>query len=94
MSIRSLLRSEKLKKIMKIHKVKRLMLFGSFAHGRPSKHSDVDFLVDFKPEADLLDQVGLKMDIEELLERKVDIATPNSLNKHIRSKVLKEAVRI
>lgn len=94
MSIRSLLRSEKLKKIMKIHKVKRLMLFGSFAHGRPNRRSDVDFLVDFKPEADLLDQVGLKMDLEGLLERKVDIATPNSLNKHIRSKVLKEAVRI
>ena len=94
MSIRSLLRSEKLKKIMKTHKARRLMLFGSFAHGCPGKHSDVDLLVDFKPQADLLDQVGLKIDIEELLGRKVDIATPNSLNKHIRSKVLKDAVRI
>lgn len=94
MSIRSLLRSGKMKKIIKAHKVRHLMLFGSFAHGRPGKHSDVDLLVDFKPEADLLDQIGLKIDLEEFLERKVDIATPNSLNKHIRSKVLKEAVRI
>ena len=77
---------------MKQHKVKRLRLFGSSVTGHRHKKSDVDILVDFKSDADLLDQVGLKIELERLLKKKVDVVTPGSLNKLIRQRVLKEAV--
>lgn len=84
--------SKKIKKILKIYKVKRLALFGSYVKGRTHRHSDIDFLVEFKKDADLLDQAGLKIELQELLKRKVDVVTPNALSKYFRSQVMSEAV--
>lgn len=92
MTIQNLSRTQRFRNLLKIYRVKRLALFGSYAYGKPSKRSDVDFLVEFEPEADLLDQVGLQQDLERLLKKKVDVATPNSLSKYFRADVLKKAV--
>lgn len=92
MTISSLLQSKKFKNLLKVYRVKRLALFGSYATGKPEKRSDVDFLVEFEPEADLLDQVGLQQDLEQFLKRKVDVVTPNSLSKYFRDDVLRKAV--
>ena len=80
--------------ILRRYKVREISVFGSFALGKATEDSDVDFLVRFEKDADLLDQVGLKLDLEELLGRKVDIVTPNSLSKYIRDAVLEQAVPI
>lgn len=92
MDIQLLLSTPKIRKLLKIYKVKRLALFGSYVHGKTSKNSDVDFLVEFKKDADLLDQVGLKLELEEILHRKVDVVTRDALSKYFRRQVLKEAV--
>ena len=92
MTIRALLHSQKFKNLLKVYRVKRLALFGSYAEGKAEKRSDVDFLVEFAPEADLLDQVGLQQDLEQFLKKKVDVVTPNSLSKYFRDEVLKKAV--
>jgi len=59
--------------------VKRIALFGSFAKGEQRADSDIDILVEFKR------PIGLKfMDfaeyIEKLMNRKVDILTPEGIN--------------
>ena len=72
--------------------VKRIAVFGSYATGKVNKRSDIDFLVEFEKEADLLDQVGLKLDLQDLLERKVDVVTPDSLSRYFRNSVLDQAV--
>jgi predicted nucleotidyltransferase len=36
--------------------------------------------------------VGLKLDLQELLEKKVDIVTPNSLSQYLRDKILDQAI--
>ncbi|MCB9757124.1 MAG: nucleotidyltransferase family protein [Candidatus Omnitrophica bacterium] len=82
----------KFKSALKLNKVKRIALFGSYATGRFSRGSDLDFLVEFEENADLFDQVGLKQDLEKLLKKKVDVATPRSLSRYIRAQVLREAV--
>lgn len=87
-----LLSKQELKRLFKIYKVRKLALFGSFVSGKPNKNSDIDFLVEFEKDADLLDQVGLKLELEKLLHRKADVVTPNALSKYFRTKVLKEAV--
>lgn len=92
MVMKRLLHSQKFKNLLKVYRVKRLALFGSYASGKPGKRSDVDFLVEFEPEADLLDQVGLQQDMERFLKKKVDVVTPNSLSKYFRDDVLKKAV--
>lgn len=83
---------QRLKQLLKAYKVKRLALFGSYINGKPTKHSDIDFLVEFQKDADLLDQAGLKLALEALLKRKVDVVTPNALSKYFRDKVIREAV--
>ncbi len=92
MTVAKLIHSEKLKQIAKIYKVKRLALFGSYLHQTQHKHSDVDLLAEFYPEADLLDMVGLKQDLEGILKKKVDIVTKNSISKYLKLRILKEAV--
>ena len=82
----------KFKNILKLNKVKKIALFGSYATGRFSRSSDLDFLVEFEKNADLFDQVGLKHDLEKLLKKKVDVATPRSLSRYIRAQVLREVV--
>ena len=83
---------EKFKTLLKRYKVKRIAIFGSYASGIARKKSDVDFLVEFTSEADLFDQIGLKQDLEALLNNAVDVVTPRALNPYIRDKVLREAV--
>lgn len=85
-------KDQKIKKLLRAYKVKRIALFGSYINGKLKKHSDIDFLVEFDKRADLFDQAGLKVDLEELLKRKVDVVTPAALSKYFRAKVLKEAV--
>ncbi|MDQ7787534.1 MAG: nucleotidyltransferase family protein [Thermodesulfovibrionales bacterium] len=56
--------------------VNRIFLFGSFAKGQPGEKSDIDILVDLnKPLG--LDFVTLADRLEEVLGRKVDVATYN-----------------
>jgi predicted nucleotidyltransferase len=56
------------------------------------KESDIDVLVDFQEDADLLDLVGLGLFLEEHLGRKVDVVPRKALRKEIRDSVLHEVV--
>ncbi|MFT4204857.1 MAG: nucleotidyltransferase family protein [Chitinophagaceae bacterium] len=72
--------------------VKSLGVFGSFANGIPDAASDVDFLVGFDPEKKTFDNfMELSFFLEELLGRKVEIVTPQSLNRHIGPHILNNA---
>ncbi|MBF0494155.1 MAG: nucleotidyltransferase domain-containing protein [Candidatus Omnitrophica bacterium] len=88
----ALLRDKKIVSLLKFYKVRKIALFGSRANGKPRFDSDVDLLVDFKVDADLLDQAGLKIEMENLLKMKVDLVTPKALSRHFRAKVLREAL--
>ena len=83
---------KKFRHIMDRNRVKRIAVFGSYVTGKVSKRSDVDFLVEFEKGADLLDQVGLKLDLQDLLESKVDVVTPDSLSQYLRDIILAQAI--
>jgi predicted nucleotidyltransferase len=57
----------------------RVRVFGSVALGDAQLDSDVDFLVEFDPEASLVDQVGLIQDLERLLGVGVDVVSSGGL---------------
>jgi predicted nucleotidyltransferase len=90
----AMMRSQKCRKIFKTYKVKKTALFGSYAQGRSTKNSDIDLLVDFESGADLIDQVGLTMELEKLLKKKVDVVTRAGLSKYFRDNVIAEAVSL
>ncbi|MBD1806191.1 nucleotidyltransferase family protein [Microcoleus sp. FACHB-SPT15] len=69
-------------------------IFGSVARGEADASSDVDFLVEIEPGRSLFDLGGLLMDLQELLNCKVDIVTEKGLRERIRERVLKEAISL
>ncbi|AFY85265.1 nucleotidyltransferase family protein [Oscillatoria acuminata] len=93
-SLRELLQ-EKREEILKIatkHGAYNLRIFGSVARGEERQDSDVDFLVDMESDRNLLDRIGLMQDLEDLLGRKVDVATVKVLRDFCREGILKDAV--
>ena len=70
--------------------VEKASLFGSVVRGEATERSDVDLLIEFKGRKTLLDLVRLKMRLEELLGRDVDVLTYNSINPLLKKKILDE----
>lgn len=66
-------------------------VFGSITRGESVTTSDIDLLVRFEEGRSLLDQIGLKLDLEETLGCSVDVVTDDSLHWTIRDHVLEEA---
>ncbi len=85
---------EKILPKLKEYGAKKAGLFGSVVRGELEEDSDVDILVELPEEASLLDLVGLKIELEELLGREVDVLTYNSLYPHLREVILSEEVEI
>jgi len=85
--------SDKLPQIGEIcrrYGVRELSLFGSGLGPNYRSDSDIDFLVDFNPGAQVgLVQLGrLQQELEALLERKVDLVPKRGLKPLIRERVL------
>jgi len=78
--------------VLKKNNVKKLSVFGSVARGDDKKGSDIDLLVRFKGQRGLIDLIGLKMDLEGKLDRKVDINTYNSINPLLRERISKDEI--
>ncbi len=94
MSIGELLQ-EKREEILSLaskHGAFNVRIFGSVVRGEDRPDSDVDFLVELEADRSLLDRVALIQDLEDLLGRKVDVATVKGLRDVWRDRILKEAV--
>jgi len=76
------------------HHAKRIILFGSYARGDYTEQSDIDLIVEFRDRKTLLDLVRIEREISERIGKKVQILTPNSINKRLRDRILSEAVVI
>ncbi|MGB8170537.1 MAG: nucleotidyltransferase family protein [Chthoniobacteraceae bacterium] len=74
------------------YRAENVRIFGSGARGQATAASDVDLLVHFREGASLLDQVGFKQELETLLGCRVDIVSDRAINRHIRERVLHDAV--
>ena len=61
------------------YKLQRVTLFGSRANGNNRDDIDVDLIVDFSVPISLLDISELKIDLEEILKKSVDVITRRSL---------------
>lgn len=74
------------------YKVRSIALFGSVARDEQCATSDIDVLVDFADDADLLDQVGLAIMLEERLGCRVDVVPRRALRPEFANAVLADSV--
>ena len=84
-------RVTEIRRLARLHGLRRLRVFGSQGRGVAHSRSDVDLLVDLRPGRDLLDLAGFKLDLEEVLGCKVDVVTERSLSPYLRERILAEA---
>ena len=83
----------KIAELCRRYQVRELSVFGSAARGDMRPDSDIDFLVEFRPEAriGLLAFAGLMNALSELVGRKVDLVSKPGLKPLIRDAVLAES---
>jgi predicted nucleotidyltransferase len=72
--------------------VASLSVFGSAARNRLRKQSDIDLLVEFERPVGLFTFIRLKLYLENLLGRRVDLVTPAALRPELRQQILQEAI--
>ena len=87
-------RRDEIFKIAALHGAKDLRIFGSVARGETTQSSDLDVLIRLEPGRSLLDLIGIKQDLEDLLGCSVDVVTEDAVSPHIRDQVLKDAVSL
>ena len=85
-------RRDEILRLAALHGARNVRVFGSVARGDARPDSDVDLLVEFEPGRGLLDLSKLLLDLQDLLNCKVDVVTAKSLHWSIRERVLQEAV--
>ncbi|WP_017306621.1 nucleotidyltransferase family protein [Spirulina subsalsa] len=77
------------------HGAFNVRIFGSVARGEEQEDSDIDFLIDYDlAKISSWFPVGLIQDLEQLLNRKVDVVITKSLHYFIRDKVIAEAIEL
>jgi predicted nucleotidyltransferase len=74
--------------ILKQADVKKAAIFGSYASGTDIKTSDIDILVELPENATLFELGGLKVTLEEKLNKNVDIVTYKSISPIIKDSIL------
>ena len=80
--------------ILQENGIKRAAFFGSIVRGEMTKESGIDILVEFEGQKSLLDLAGLKLDLEDAMERRVDLLTYRSLHPMLKDRILTEQVPI
>ncbi len=85
---------EKILPILKKYKVKRAGIFGSVVRDEETEQNDIDILVEIEEKMSLLQFVGLKLELEEVLKRKVDLGEYSVIKPVIREEILREEVVI
>ncbi len=90
----SLQQEETIKRITKRLNPLLVGVFGSYARNEQTENSDLDLLIDFEMDVNLLDIIGLEQDLSEILGIKVDLVTINSVNKNLKPYIEKDLIRI
>ncbi len=73
---------------------RRAGVFGSLVRGEAREDSDLDVLVELRPELSLLDVARINRELEAAVGRKVDLVEYDTIKPLIRQRILAEEIRI
>lgn len=81
-------------KLASRYPLKKLGVFGSFARNTQSPQSDIDIVVELgNPK--MFDLIGIKQEIEETLNKRVDIVRiRKNMNQYLKHRIEKEAIYV
>jgi len=85
---------KKINPLLKKNEIKKAAIFGSYAVGLNTKTSDVDILVELNDGFGLFEFSGLKLDLEKILKKKVDLVEYKAIRPELRQSILQNQVRI
>jgi hypothetical protein len=83
---------EEIRRLVRRHGASQILVFGSVRRREATERSDVDLIVRWKRRVSLLDHAGLRLDIEKVLGRPVDLVNEGGLHWAIQPQVEAEAV--
>ncbi len=94
MTIREMVfaRRDEIKTIAERHGAFNVRIFGSVARGDAGPESDLDLLIDAGPVVTAWFPGGLVADLEELLDRRIDVVTESALRPELRPYVMRDVV--
>lgn len=75
---------EELLDVLRRHGVTNPEVFGSSARSDDHEGSDLDLLVDFAPDTDLVDMVNIKRELEAIVGVPVDLVPRDGLKERVR----------
>ncbi len=82
-------------KILKKNKVSKAGIFGSYSKGEQNKNSDIDIVVEINDKnMSLLGFIRLKLKLESILRKKVDLVEYSALKPLIKNRILNEEIKI
>jgi len=67
---------------------KKIEFFGSYVRG--GEYNDIDIIVEFDKKISLLDFLGFQLDLEDIIGKKIDLLTKDSISKYIYPFIEKE----
>ncbi len=79
--------------ILQKYGVIKASLFGSYAKNNFDQSSDVDILIQ-PPKNMGLSFIKMQLELEEKLNKKVDLVSYNGINKHLESYILEHQIKI
>ncbi len=85
---------EKIVPLLKENKVTKAGIFGSYARGEQTKKSDIDILIELDNNVSLLGFIDLKLKLEKVLRKKIDLVEYELIRKELKKRILNEEIPI
>ena len=85
---------EKIHPILKRWGIERASIFGSYVRDEAKEDSDIDILVELDDDVSLFDFIGLKLELEDAIGKKVDLVEYCTIKPAFREKILAEQVAL
>ncbi len=79
---------------LKKYNITKAGIFGSYVRRQQKKNSDIDILVELDSHWSLYDVIGIKLELEKKLKKKVDLVEYETIRPELKEIILNEEVSI
>ncbi len=80
--------------ILNKHRIRRAGIFGSYARQQENRASDIDIVVELGEKISLLDFAGIKLELEDALNMKVDLLEYQAVKPGLKKIIEKEQIPV